>query len=203
MAKLGDPRLPILAAACKCYAYSANSSVGVRDGDMFTPGNLWVRVQSCPHHRYFETPDCTCYFDDYRAGWNLQADCRYHGDAFARAAYIGEAKLTKISSPNHMYDDALGDPNTCVVPEHNHPAKLPPAEDVPYIGPPPPPEHYAGKGGVDPWAFIEAQGLDYWSGNVIKYVTRAGRKEIASRLDDLTKARNFLDYMIKRERDGS
>lgn len=64
----------------------------------------------------------------------------------------------------------------------------------------PPPSHYAGAGGLDPWAFIDAHGLDYWQGNVIKYVTRAGRKEIASRLDDLEKARDFLNYMIERER---
>jgi hypothetical protein len=63
----------------------------------------------------------------------------------------------------------------------------------------PPPSHYAGGGGIDPWAFIDAQGLDYWQGNVIKYVTRAGRKEIASRLEDLMKARDFLNYMIARE----
>lgn len=64
----------------------------------------------------------------------------------------------------------------------------------------PPPEHYRGDGGLDPWRYIEAHGLDYWAGNVIKYVTRAGRKEIATVEDDLIKARNFLNYMIERER---
>lgn len=63
----------------------------------------------------------------------------------------------------------------------------------------PPPSHYAGKGGIDPWAFIAAHGLDYWQGNVIKYVTRAGKKEIATKLEDLLKARDFLNYMIERE----
>lgn len=66
----------------------------------------------------------------------------------------------------------------------------------------PPPSHYEGDGGLDPWAYIAAHGLDYWAGNVIKYVTRAGRKEIASVEDDLIKARNYLNYMIDRERRG-
>lgn len=66
----------------------------------------------------------------------------------------------------------------------------------------PPPEHYRGDGGLDPWRYIEAHGLDYWAGNVIKYVTRAGRKEIATVEEDLIKARNFLNYMIERERKG-
>ena len=72
------------------------------------------------------------------------------------------------------------------------------------INPPPPPEHYSPPDGdgPDPWAYIEAHGLDYWAGNVIKYVTRAGRKDTATVEEDLIKARNYIDYMIKRERDG-
>ena len=66
----------------------------------------------------------------------------------------------------------------------------------------PPPDHYAGSGGLDPWTYIAAHGLDYWAGNVIKYVTRAGRKEIATVEEDLIKARNFLNYMIEREQRG-
>lgn len=71
--------------------------------------------------------------------------------------------------------------------------------DPPYD---PPPSHYEGPNGLDPWAYIAAHGLDYWAGNVIKYVTRAGRKDIASVEDDLLKARNYLNYMIERERKG-
>lgn len=79
-----------------------------------------------------------------------------------------------------------------------------PAQPAPDVGQSydPPPDHYAGDGGLDPWAYIAAHGLDYWAGNVIKYVTRAGRKEIASVEDDLIKARNYLNYMIDRERRG-
>ncbi|MFD4474613.1 DUF3310 domain-containing protein [Streptomyces sp. NPDC058471] len=70
-------------------------------------------------------------------------------------------------------------------------------------GPPPksydpPPSHYA-TGGIDPWAYIEAQQLDYWQGNIVKYITRAGRKDIADKLDDLKKVRNFINRYIEIE----
>ena len=61
-----------------------------------------------------------------------------------------------------------------------------------------PPAHYAGS--ITPWEYVKAQKLDYWTGNVLKYITRAGRKAGSTRLHDLTKARNFLNFAIKDER---
>jgi hypothetical protein len=63
----------------------------------------------------------------------------------------------------------------------------------------PPPEHYAVTGQIEPWDYIESHGLDFWEGNIIKYVTRAGRKHGASVRDDLIKARNYIDYLLERE----
>lgn len=60
-----------------------------------------------------------------------------------------------------------------------------------------PPKHYAGA--IEPWDYIKAHGLDFWSANVIKYVTRAGRKDGASRLDDYRKAQNYLTFLIAEE----
>lgn len=40
------------------------------------------------------------------------------------------------------------------------------------------------------------QHLDFLSGNVVKYVCRAGRKEGSSSLDDYLKARWYLDRLI-------
>ena len=48
---------------------------------------------------------------------------------------------------------------------------------------------------IQPWEYIEANKLDFWEGNVIKYITR--RK--GSRLEDLKKAKHYLDYLIERE----
>lgn len=52
---------------------------------------------------------------------------------------------------------------------------------------------------IQPWAIIEEWGLDFWSGNALKYLLRAGHKEGASRAEDLKKARHYLDYLIERE----
>lgn len=55
------------------------------------------------------------------------------------------------------------------------------------------PPHYKA-GGVETISFIEAKGLDYHLGNVVKYITRAGKKE--DELQDLQKARWYLERAI-------
>jgi len=57
------------------------------------------------------------------------------------------------------------------------------------------PPHYT-VGGVETIDFIEAKGLNYHLGQVIKYVSRAGKKGDA--LQDLQKARWYLDREIAR-----
>jgi hypothetical protein len=59
------------------------------------------------------------------------------------------------------------------------------------------PEHYGGAD--DPYEAIkvvEAWGLGFHLGNVVKYVSRAGKKGDA--LEDLKKARWYLDRYINR-----
>lgn len=50
------------------------------------------------------------------------------------------------------------------------------------------------------WQAIEAAGFarEFDLGNVIKYVWRAGRKEGATQLEDLKKARDYLERAIGR-----
>jgi len=55
------------------------------------------------------------------------------------------------------------------------------------------PPHYTA-GGIDVIDFIEAKGLGYHLGNVIKYVTRAGMK--GNKLEDLRKAQWYIDRAI-------
>ena len=55
-------------------------------------------------------------------------------------------------------------------------------------------EHY--KGNIEPIDLIEAQGLNFNRGNVVKYVSRAGKKE--DEREDLEKAL----WYIKRELDN-
>jgi hypothetical protein len=55
-------------------------------------------------------------------------------------------------------------------------------------------DHYKAK--VQPIDLIEAQRLNFNRGNVIKYVSRAGKKEGESDLKDLEKAMYYLEREI-------
>lgn len=58
--------------------------------------------------------------------------------------------------------------------------------------------HYSTPGGVEPIDYIRSLGIlqEFSAGNVIKYVSRAGKKEGNSALGDLKKARTYLNFMI-------
>ena len=57
------------------------------------------------------------------------------------------------------------------------------------------PPHYT-DGGVDTLSFIEAKDLNYRLGNVVKYVSRAGKKMGSNPVQDLEKARFYLEREI-------
>ena len=57
------------------------------------------------------------------------------------------------------------------------------------------PDHYC-LGGIEVLDAIEAWGLPYHLGNVVKYVTRAGKKDPATYVQDLKKAKFYLDRFI-------
>ena len=57
------------------------------------------------------------------------------------------------------------------------------------------PDHYK-RGAIEPWDFIASQKLDFFLGNVVKYVTRAGHKQYEEEIDDLLKAKVYLDKKI-------
>ena len=54
--------------------------------------------------------------------------------------------------------------------------------------------HYS-KHKIQPWHIIEECNLDFWEGNIIKYIVR--RK--GDRLTELKKAKHYLEYLIRRE----
>jgi hypothetical protein len=54
--------------------------------------------------------------------------------------------------------------------------------------------HY--KRAHQPWEIIEEWELDYWAGNIIKYVLRYKYK---NGLEDLKKAKHYLEYLIEKE----
>lgn len=56
------------------------------------------------------------------------------------------------------------------------------------------PAHYCGK--IEVIDFILDRGADYLLGNVLKYVSRAGKKSPDTEIQDLEKARWYLDKKI-------
>lgn len=58
------------------------------------------------------------------------------------------------------------------------------------------PSHYVQGRKYEPKDVIRDWGLVFNLGNVIKYVARAGRKKGSSTLEDLKKARQYLDFEI-------
>ena len=58
------------------------------------------------------------------------------------------------------------------------------------------PEHYQ-RGIIEVWDFIDDQKLDYFLGNVVKYVCRAGHKSKEQEIDDLRKAKAYISKKIE------
>ena len=63
------------------------------------------------------------------------------------------------------------------------------------------PPHYT-DGGIDTLSYIEAKDLNYRLGNVVKYVSRAGKKVDSDPLQDLMKARFYLQREIDIRREA-
>ena len=57
-------------------------------------------------------------------------------------------------------------------------------------------DHYKSKA-IQPWDYIAANGLGYFEGNVVKYVSRYKEK---GGLADLEKAKHYLEKLIEQER---
>lgn len=65
------------------------------------------------------------------------------------------------------------------------------------------PDHYREGRRYETWDVIVDWGLGFLAGNVVKYISRMGRKGgDNTRLSDLHKARNYIDRLIKEEEEG-
>ncbi|CAK7037092.1 MAG: hypothetical protein BACD_00156 [Bacteroides rodentium] len=62
------------------------------------------------------------------------------------------------------------------------------------------PSYYCGK--IETIDFIEDKKLGYHLGNCVKYISRAGKKDPEKELEDLKKARWYLDRKIKNLEEG-
>jgi hypothetical protein len=63
------------------------------------------------------------------------------------------------------------------------------------------PSHYK-RGKIEVWDFISDHNLDFLTGNVVKYVCRAGLKDYESELDDLLKAKAYIEKKIAQVSEG-
>lgn len=62
------------------------------------------------------------------------------------------------------------------------------------------PQHYGGENSpYEAIKVIEAWGLGFCLGNTVKYISRAGKKDKEKTLEDLKKARWYLDREIKKQ----
>jgi hypothetical protein len=58
------------------------------------------------------------------------------------------------------------------------------------------PSHYT-SGGIETIDFIEAKELGFCLGNAIKYIARAGKKDKNKTIEDLEKAKWYIDRRIQ------
>lgn len=63
------------------------------------------------------------------------------------------------------------------------------------------PKHYT-DGKIEPIEFIEDKKLGFCLGNAIKYIARAGKKDPTKEIEDLKKARWYIDRRIKEIEEG-
>ena len=64
------------------------------------------------------------------------------------------------------------------------------------------PTHYT-RGDIEVWDFIRDQGLNYFRGNAIKYICRAGYKSPATEIEDIKKAIHYLENELQHTLPGN
>lgn len=57
-------------------------------------------------------------------------------------------------------------------------------------------DHYLSMA-IQPWQIIDANGLNFYEGNALKYLLR--RKEGQNRIEDLQKAIHYIEHLIELE----
>ena len=63
------------------------------------------------------------------------------------------------------------------------------------------PPHYT-RGNIEVWDFIRDQGLNYFRGNAIKYICRAGYKSPQTEIEDIKKAIHYLENELQHTLQG-
>ena len=99
--------------------------------------------------------------------------------------HMEEKTVTEVTEAPHRADiDTVVTPAVITVPTPDDPVSHP--------------AHYT-DGNIEVIDYIEDKRLGFCLGNVVKYVSRAGKKDPAKKLEDLKKAAWYLDRYIKTE----
>lgn len=108
-------------------------------------------------------------------------------------------RLDNISSPfTFCYTSTIEDHDI----ERFHSVLFPEKElNIPSIDPVNRPAHYT-DGKIEVIDFIEDKKLGFCLGNVVKYVARAGKKDPEKEIEDLKKAKWYLERRIKELEEG-
>ncbi|WP_367582354.1 DUF3310 domain-containing protein [Tsukamurella tyrosinosolvens] len=152
--------------------------------------------------------------DEETSGWGLTRDCAEKLDKL-----MDEAKKTFSSAARAEMDAKIAAttlvPNSTVPTFYQRQAPIiDPSSSGGSMGPYPSifkeksraekkndpidnPQHYT-RGGIEVWDFIDAYELGFELGNVVKYVSRAGKKNPSTEVEDLKKARANLDRRIEK-----
>ena len=109
---------------------------------------------------------------EYGFPYHVHIDGTSEGNTYPFLAY----EMKKISSAEEEKEDCTTKQNDVI----SHPS------------------HYTQ--GIECMDYIESHKLNYARGNVIKYVTRAGLKDASKEVEDLEKARWYLDRELERVR---
>lgn len=111
----------------------------------------------------------------------------------------GSCVLKEVRKIHNDLVAYCGNIGSCLECSLNNEVVLPSTNDVishPIDNPITHPAHYT-DGKIEVWDFIADKNLDYFLGNVIKYVCRAGKKDPDKRIEDLKKARAYIDKQIE------
>jgi hypothetical protein len=128
----------------------------------------------------------------YSVRWKLKEDEK---DPVKDKANSERAKTLRIQSNSKLIDLSIaGSPLRPKIRMASS-ADFPITDKTEFIMPDPVnhPAHYT-TGGIETIDFIEAKGLGYNLGNVVKYITRADHK--GNRVEDLRKAKWYLEREI-------
>jgi len=113
---------------------------------------------------------------------------------------IMKGKLYDTGSPyREIVNDVYGKERDVVRPSCPTAEEIDWSKRVVNLGEPPRPDYYGGKDNTyEVFQVLEAWGLDkdFYLGNVIKYVARAGKKNKSTEKEDLQKALVYLQKRI-------